>query len=346
MQKHLLFAATAAIVCLATPAAISSALARPMTETDLATLKRLSAPAASPDGKWVVYQLRETDLDANKGRTDIWLLDLTRPGAEPIKLLASADKNESAPVFSADSQWIYFLSDQSGSSQIWRLRRGQKAMQVSAFKTDVAGFKISPDGKTFAVWGDIAKSCPTFGCTKDGDSSKPGPGTGREYDELLVRHWDAWETPGNYSRVFSFPLGADGTLAGEGKAMDGDLVGDSPSKPFGGGEEITWNSDSSGLAFTLRNADRDEAKSTNLDIYGASLKSDEVVNLTKDNKGTDTTPTASPDGRYLAWASMARATYEADRLVLKLMDLKSGKVTALTEKWDRSVGSLAWATAK
>jgi dipeptidyl aminopeptidase/acylaminoacyl peptidase len=159
----------------------------------------------------------------------------------------------------------------------------------------------------------------------------------------MVRHWDQWETPGNYSRVFTFMLGADGKLGTSGTAMDGALVGDAPSKPFGSGEEISWNADSSGIAFTLRLADKNEAKSTNLDIYGASLKSKAPVNLTADNAGTDTTPAMSPDGKWMAWTSMPRATYEADRLVVKLMDLKSGKVTALTEKWDRSVASLAWA---
>jgi dipeptidyl aminopeptidase/acylaminoacyl peptidase len=125
--------------------------------------------------------------------------------------------------------------------------------------------------------------------------------------------------------------------------MDGTLVGDAPTKPFGGGEEISWSADGSAVLFTLRHADAHEAKSTNLDIYRSALRAANPVNLTADNAGMDTTPAASPDGKYLAWTSMARATYEADRLVVKLMDLKSGKVIALTDAWDRSVGSLAWA---
>jgi dipeptidyl aminopeptidase/acylaminoacyl peptidase len=339
MQKSLLLAAAATLAL----SFNSVAVARPMTETDLATMKRLSAPIASPDGKLVAYQLRETDLASNKGLTDLYLLKLDDLAAVPVKIASKPDKNETSPAFSPDGSAIFYLSNESGKTQIWRydVKSGQSA-QASDFKTDVSGFKISPDGTKFAVWGDIARDCMEFGCDKDGDTSKPGPGTGREYDQLMVRHWDAWETPGNYSRVFTVVLGADGKLGTAGKAMDGNLTGDAPSKPFGGSEEISWSADSSAVLFALRTADSKEAESTNLDIYRSALQSNEVVNLTSANAGTDTTPAASPDGKYLAWTSMARAGYEADRLVLKLMDLKTGKVTALTDKWDRSVGSLAW----
>jgi len=339
MTKTFLLAALVGTSALSVPA-----FARPMTETDLATMKRLSGATASPDGTIIAYQLRETDLEANKGKTDLYMLKFGVPNAQPVKFASKPDKNEHDPAFSPDGKSIFYISNESGSDQIWRYDiASATASQASNFKSDVAGFKISPDGKKFAVWGDIARDCMEFGCEKDGDTSKPGPGTGREYDQLMVRHWDQWETPGNYSRIFTVVLGADGKLGTLGKAMDGNLVGDAPSKPFGGGEEVSWTADSSAVLFALRAADANEAKSTNLDIYRSSISANEVVNLTTDNLGTDTTPAASPDGKWLAWTSMARATYEADRLVLKLMDVKTGKVTVLTDKWDRSVGSLTWA---
>ena len=344
MKKTFLIAALLGTSVISLGVLSTDAVARPMTETDLVMLKRLSAVAASPDGMMVAYQLRETDLEANKGKTDLYMLKLGTTGAQPVMFASRPDKNEHDPAFAPDGKSIFYISNESGSDQIWRYDiASATTSQASNFKTDVSGFKISPDGLKFAIWGDIARDCMEFGCAKDGDTSKSGPGTGREYDQLMTRHWDQWETPGNYSRVFTVVLRADGKLGTLGTAMDGDLVGDAPSKPFGGGDEISWSADSSAVLFALRHADANEAKSTNLDIYRSALQNPTPVNLSADNAGMDTTPAASPDGKWLAWTSMARATYEADRLVIKLMDLKSGKTTALTDTWDRSVASLAWA---
>jgi dipeptidyl aminopeptidase/acylaminoacyl peptidase len=344
MKKTFLIAALLGTSVISLGGLSTDAFARPMTETDLVMMKRLSAVAASPDGMMVAYQLRETDLEANKGKTDLYMLKLGTTGAQPVMFASRPDKNEHDPAFAPDGKSIFYISNESGSDQIWRYDiASATTTQASNFKTDVSGFKVSPDGLKFAIWGDIARDCMEFGCAKDGDTSKPGPGTGREYDQLMTRHWDQWETPGNYSRVFTVVLRADGKLGTLGTAMDGDLVGDAPSKPFGGGDEISWIADSSAVLFALRHADASEAKSTNLDIYRSALQNPTPVNLSADNASMDTTPAASPDGKWLAWTSMARATYEADRLVIKLMDLKSGKITALTDTWDRSVASLAWA---
>jgi dipeptidyl aminopeptidase/acylaminoacyl peptidase len=344
MKKTFLIAALLGTSAISLCTLSNDAVARPMTETDLVMTKRLSAVSASPDGMMVAYQLRETDLEANKGKTDLYMLKLGTTGAQPVMFASRPDKNEHDPAFAPDGKSIFYISNESGSDQIWRYDiASATTSQASNFKADVSGFKVSPDGLKFAIWGDIARDCMEFGCTKDGDTSKSGPGTGREYDQLMTRHWDQWKTPGNYSRVFTVVLRADGKLGTLGTAMDGDLVGDAPSKPFGGGDEISWSADSSTVLFALRHADANEAKSTNLDIYRSALQNPAPVNLTTDNAGMDTTPSASPNGKWLAWTSMARATYEADRLVVKLMELKSGKVTVLTDTWDRSIASLAWA---
>ncbi len=336
-------------------ATITPAIARPMTPQDLVMMKRLAAPAVSPDGKLAVYQLRETDLEANKGRTDLYLLKLDDPAAKPVKIASKADKNEHDPVFSTDGKFIYYISNESGSDQIWRTAvSGDAPVQISKFNNDVGGFKIAPDGKKIAIWGDVAQDCFGLECDHDGDRSKPGPGTGREYDQLFVRHWDSWETPGNYSRIFTYGLNADGTLYGNGHPLDAQmikpgeqpkpkLIGDAPSKPFGGGEEVAWSANSENVYYAMRIADRNEPLSTNLDIYSAHQNYDTATNETPGNTATDTLPALSPDGKYLAWAAMARPGYEADRQVLMLRDLKTDKVKALTAKWDRSVESINWA---
>ncbi len=340
MRHHILTSAIALTAALSSPA-----LARPMTEVDLATLNRVAAPTASPDGRWIAYQMTETAQGSYKRSTGLWLVDRHAKNAAPVRVADVPEKNESAPAFHPDGS-LYFLSNASGKSQVWRVdpKVGGGAAQVTDTKADVSGFKISPDGTKLLAWGDIARECTDFGCDAQDKGELPGPGTGRHYknDVGFVRHWDSWETPGTYSRPFVFNL--DAGKATTPRAVDAGLTGDSPSKPFGGGEELAWGADSRTVFFTLRKADKDEPRSTNLDIYSWLVDSRMMpVNLTADNQATDTLPTPSPDGKWLAYAAMARPGYEADRQVLMLRNLASGETKKLTEAWDRSVGSIAWA---
>ncbi|MFO1255084.1 MAG: S9 family peptidase [Sphingomonadaceae bacterium] len=335
-------------IALSAAAVPAQAGTRTMTPQDLVTLKRVSAPAISPDGAWVVYQQVDTDPQSYKRVTGLWRVPAKGGTAERIADLP--DASESAPAFSPDGKRLYFISGKSGSDQLWMLdlaAPGGAPVQASEFKTDVAGFTLAPNGQRVLVWGDVARDCPTLGCEASGDTSQPGPGTGRHYADGagFVRHWDAWETPGNYSRTFAFDLAADGKVAGNPVALDGPagtLTGDNPTKPFGGGEELAWTPDSKGAWFIARQADRNEPLSTNTDLWHAPLDGTAPHNISQANKGSDTFPAPSPDGKAIAWASMARPGYEADRLAVKLIEFGTGTARELAPGWDRSVDSIAW----
>ncbi|HEX8215882.1 MAG TPA: S9 family peptidase [Allosphingosinicella sp.] len=318
----------------------AAADARPMTATDLQSLRRFAAPSVSPDGRWAVYQLREADLAANRGRTDLWLLDLATPGAQPFRLMTSPEFNETSPTFSAHG--VYFLSNRSGSDQLWLKRGRATPEQVTDIAGGIAGYLLAPSGDRVAIWADRDMRCQDLACANV-PAAAQGRGSGRVYDETFVRHWDAWVDPGVRSRIFTMPL-VNGRPQGAGMPVAPNLVGDSPSKPFGGAEELSWSPDGRTLYFTLREAGRTEPNSTNLDIFAVPGDgSGPPVNLTDANEATDTLPAVSPDGRWLAYAAMRVPAYEADRQVIHLRDLRSGAVRALTGDWDRSVGSIAWA---
>lgn len=351
-----------ALATLSTPllAKTDSGPAAPMSAEDLVTLERLGSSAVSPDGKLVVWQATHTDPVTYARARLLWARPLDSANSPSIKL--DFDGDVSDPAFAPDGA-LYFLAvakapgaDAAKITQLWSVRldaRGAAAtapVLASQFKTDVAGFKIAPDGKHIAVWGEVGRACPTFGsCADDGDTSHPGPGTGRLFHDGVgfVRHWDTWSTPGKYHRVFAFDLDAQGQVAGAGHALDGDpanggIVGDAPTRPFGDGGEIGWTADSQSLVFTARLADRNEPRTTNLDLWWAPIDGSAPRNLTAANLATDSTPALSPDGKWLAWTAMARPGYEADRLVVWLRNLSSGETHALTPGWDRSATSLAW----
>jgi len=333
MTNRLAHAAAAASALLAA----TPSLARPMTATDMHMMRRMGSPAVSPDGRSALFTLSTTDLAANKRNNALHLLDLTRPGATPQPVAALKDAHDA--MFGADGA-IWFLRSVAGQDQLFRMPLGGRAAQLSNLKGDISGFKISADGSRLIIFADRDLRCTDFACAAL--PAKATTGSARVYDRMFVRHWDSWATPGVRSRIFAFPI-ANGRVTGPGVAVTGALVGDTPSKPFGGGEEIAVSNDGRTVFFALREAGRIEPTSTNLDIFSAPADgSAQPTNLTPGNDGTDTLPTLSPDGRTLAYVSMARAGYEADRQVVMLRDLASGRTRALTGGWDRSPGSLAW----
>ena len=119
---------------------------KPFTIDDLVRIKRVSEPVLAPDGKTVVFTLRETDMDANRGRTDLWALELTNKSATPRRLTTHPD-NDSSPQWSGDGRYVYFLSSRGGSSQVWRLQiAGGEAEAVTKLPLDVGSFKLAPNG--------------------------------------------------------------------------------------------------------------------------------------------------------------------------------------------------------
>ena len=120
---------------------------------------------------------------------------------------------------------------------------------------------------------------------------------------------------------------------------------DTPSKPFGGPEEITFIPNGGGLLFTARNPDEPEARSTNFDIYLALITgSDNPRNITAANKAWDTYPVFRPDEKAMACLSMARPGYESDRqrIILRYNEEDPGEYQSLTEDWDRSAGAIVF----
>jgi dipeptidyl aminopeptidase/acylaminoacyl peptidase len=303
-------------------------------------MHRLGAPSVSPDGRRAIFTLSTTDLAANKRSNPVMMLDLAAKGAVP-QPIPGLTKDAHDAVFGEDGA-IWYLAPVAKQDQLFRMALGGKPVQLSKLKGDISGFKLSADRSRLIIWADRDLRCTDFACAHL--PPKPAAiGTGRTYDQLFVRHWDTWAEPGVRSRIFAFPI-VGGKVTGAGVPVTGHLVGDAPGKPFGGGEELDVSGDGRTVYFTMREAGRIEPTSTNLDIFMAPADGSAApANLTAPNGGTDTLPTLSPDGRTLAFVSMARAGYEADRQVLMLRDLASGRTRALTGGWDRSVGSIVWA---
>ncbi len=321
--------------------------AQPFTVQDLVRLERISEPSVAPDGKRIAYTLRTTDMESNKGRTAIWLLDTRKRNAQPERMTDVAATAGSAE-WSADGNSLYYLSNRSGSNQVWRVRaRGDAprddAVQVTHLPLDVNSFRVAPKGDRILVSLEVFIDCPDLDCTKQRlETAAHFAARGVLYDKLFVRHWDAW-SDGRRSQLFGLALDDAGLANGTPLLLSAGIDGDVPGKPFGGREDFAFSPDGREVAFSVRAVSIGEPWSTNFDIYLVAADGGGTPqNLTADNPAWDGQPAFSPDGSQLAYVAMERAGFEADRFHLVLLNLKSGRKLPLTQNWDRSISSFAW----
>jgi dipeptidyl aminopeptidase/acylaminoacyl peptidase len=319
--------------CLAGPAL--AAETHPFGVHDMWAMKRISDPQVSPDGKWVLFNLRTTDFDANRGRTDLWLVDAD--GRE-VRQLTTDPASDTGGRWSPDGKWIWFTSTRSGSSQVWKMpAAGGDAVQVTKIADDVTGFVLSRDGNMLAISVEVFPGMSIDESAKMIADRAAQKATGRVYDRLFIRHWDTWKD-GRRSHVFVMPA-AGGTPVDVMKAMDAD----SPTKPFGGAEEFTFSPDGRSVIFAARDAGPEEAWSTNVDLWAAPVDGASAPRcLTDENNALDTRPVFSPDGKQLAWLAMSRPGYEADRMRLMVRAWPDGAAREIAPAWDRSAETIVW----
>jgi len=324
--------------------AASSATAAPrgFTVEDLVKMERVGSPVLSPDASRVVYTVRTTDLDKNRGNTQLWMLDLRHPKAAPVRLTQAA-ASSSDPAWSPQGDAIYFLSGRSGSSQVWRLPLGGgEASKVTDLPLDVENFRLSPQGDRLAMSIAVFRDCADLACTRQRlDDKAKDKASGKLYDKLFVRHWDTW-ADGRNNVLYSAPIDASGKVSAQPVSLSGKLDGDVSSKPFGDNGDYHFSPDGKTVAFSVRIAGKTEAWSTNFDVYTVPATGGETRNLTADNQAWDAKAIYSPDGKTLAYLAMDKPTFEADRFHLVLIDLATGKKRTVAGDWDRSVSDYAW----
>ncbi len=242
---------------------------------------------------------------------------------------------------------MYFLSAKGGSQQLYAMPlAGGAPRQLTDFAVDVDSFQISPQGDRVAFSAGVFQDCGSdLACTaKKLDAHKARKNTGEVFDSLFVRHWDTWND-GRRNTLFVAPLPTAKAAAVKGaSAISATLAGDAPSKPFGGNDDFTWSPDGRSVVASIRVAGREEAWSTNFDLYRLDAEGKQApVNLTAANPAWDAGPVFSADGNTLYYRAMKRPGFEADRFGVMAMDLASGKTREIAPSWDRSAGEVVLA---
>jgi dipeptidyl aminopeptidase/acylaminoacyl peptidase len=336
----------------------------PFTFEDLMALKRVGAPVPSPDGKWVVFDCEDVDLAANMKISHLWIIPAS--GGESRRLNPTPN-HEERPRFSPDGKRLIWTSKATDPTQIWMCdfdpEAGQllgKPRQVTSISTGADGAIWSPDAKNIVFVSAVYPDCKDDACNKQRDQElKKSKVKAKIFSRLFYRHWNAFT---EFKRSHLFVVPADATVeAGVSPAPSPesqptrltlqkgseprDLTpGDHDVPPFslGGQDMYSISPDGHEVAYTS-NIDEVEATSTNNEIFLVPIAGPATTGKKiSTSPGSDTTPLYSPDGKYLAWRSQARAGFEADKWRLFVQDRQSGKTRDLTEKFDRSVGSFTW----
>jgi dipeptidyl aminopeptidase/acylaminoacyl peptidase len=317
----------------------------PFTFEDMMALKRVGAPVPSPNGKWVVFDCEDVDLAANTKVSHLWIVPAS--DGESRRLNPTPNREE-RPRFSPDGKKLIWTSKATDPTQIWMCdfnpEAGQlvgKPHQVTSISTGADGAIWSPDGKTVVFVSAVYPDCKDDACNKQRDEElKKSKVKAKIFSRLFYRHWNAFT---EFKRSHLFVVSADADASQPNTARDL-TPGDHDVPPFslGGQDMYAISPNGQDVAYTC-NLDEVEATSTNNDIFVVPISGPATAGKKiSTSPGADTTPLYSPDGKYLAWRSQARAGFEADKWRLLVQDRQSGRTRDLTEKFDRSVGSFAW----
>jgi dipeptidyl aminopeptidase/acylaminoacyl peptidase len=338
MRKLMLGACAGLLLAAAGPA--TAAPTRPFSVQDMLAMQRISDPRVSPDGARVAFVVRSTDLEANKGRFDLWL---AATDGSFVRRLTSHEASDQQPRWSTDGQTLYFVSTRSGSAQVWRMALvGGEAEQVTRLPLDVDALEVAPGGRALVFSMAVFPGKSADVTRAQLDEAEKAKASGKLYERLLFRHWDTW-WDGTRNHLFAYDL-ETGKTTDLMRAMDADA----PSRPFGGSEEYAVTPDGKTLVFSARDVGKEEAWSTNFDLFSVPLDGSTSPKRLTTNPAWDTQPRFAPDGKTLAYLAMSRPGYEADRFRLVLRDWPTGKERSLDVKFDdsplgdRSPAELTW----
>ncbi|WPQ64097.1 S9 family peptidase [Chitinophaga sancti] len=300
-----------------------------MTPERLWQLGRVSGESVTTDGKSVIFSVSNYNIAENKSEKNLWSIPVTGGAAKQLTASPGGEGDVSTLPgnkigYSLKGQWWEMNADGSGATQ---KTQGEDAL---------SNIRISPDGK-YILFSKEVKLQKVSGADHYPDLPKSNV---QIYDNLNYRHWDTWED-GNFQHVF-YATYDDGKIGTPVDIMPNEPY-DCPTMPFGGAEDMIWSPDSKSIIYvTKKKVGKEYALSTNTDIYEYNLADKTTKNLSEANKGYDVSPAFSPDGKSLAWLSMAHDGYESDKNDITILDRSTGTKTNLTKDWDNTVASFHW----
>lgn len=308
---------------------------QPLNVDDLWAMKRIGDVAVSPDGKNLAFTVQQFSFEENKGNTDIWLINAD---GKNLRVFKNSEKNESQPKFTPDGKKLSYIK----GGQLYTANfDGSEETKLTDVYSGVSGVVWSPCGKKFLFVSAVYPELNTQEENKaKDDETEKSKVKAQIFTELMYKSWNDWRGP-KRSHLFFYDLE---------KNVFTDLTKgafyDVPPIDLGSSNDYTFSPDGKEIAFTA-NLDRKVEISTNNDIHiinVADIKINEAApfKTISVSKGNDNQPVYSPDNKYLAFRSMERAGFEADKNRLVLFNRFSGKIEYVSDNLDISFGEMIW----
>ncbi len=304
-----------------------------MTPEVLWSFGRLGETQVSPNGETVLYTVTYFNIEENKSYRDIYTISVS--GGD-TKNITNSVGNEFNVVWRPDGKKIGYLSSASGSVQLWEMNPdGSGKKQVSEITGGISGFGYSPDQSKIIYLKSVKLDQNVTDLFPDLPKANA-----RIENDIMYRHWDAWHDY-TFNHIFVTDY-SKGKITGGKDILEGEKF-DSPNKPFGGNEQIAWSPDGKTIAYTCKKkTGKEYAISTNSDIYMYNVETGNTVNFTSGMMGYDQNPVFSPDGKKLAWESMERDGYEADKVRLFVANLETGEKKDYSAGFENNVAGFNW----
>lgn len=297
---------------------------RPMTFEDFSAVRVVGAPQISPDGKTILYTVRTTDVAANSRSSATY--SISSSGGSP-QLFPNNSTVAGGAVWSPDGSKVAYISN----NQLWVVdASGNNPRQLTDLHGGAGGIVWSHAGDKIAFVSSVYPECNDNACNVAKAREKAdNPVKAYVTDQLMVRHWNKYD---DGTRSHLFVVGVDGSGLID---LTQGATFHVPPAPFGGSEGYTFSPDGSEVSYTAKDMGREEAWSTNSDVYVIPVTGGEATNITAANKGGDNNAVYSPDGRYILYASQARPGFESDQQRLMIYDRTAKTATQLVKSWDR-----------